>query len=263
MPIQIEKIITPYPEIDPVLTDITQRIQALLEDTVIGVYLYGSLTYGDYNPGRSDIDLMVIVKEPLTKDEIEAVTQLHRTFESDNPQWHHRIEASYTPVSFLSLVLPPKQPRPYYGEGKMWTEADYGNEWIINLYLLDKYGITLSGKDIHELIKDVDIKDVQEACVRDLYKEWEPKLRESDWLENSHYQSYLVLNLCRILYTVSNADAKSKRVSADWVNEMYPQWQELIDTAQNWDYSQKMDKQQETLDFLKFVIDKVPNIETL
>lgn len=263
MPIQIEKQITPYPEIDPVLKDISQRILALLKDNLVGVYLYGSLTYGDYNPGRSDMDLMTIVKNPLTKDQTEAVGQLHQTLESDYPEWHHRIEASYTPVSFLPSVLPPKQPRPYYGEGKMWPDADYGNEWIINLYLLDKHGITLLGADIHQLIHDVDIKDVQKACVRDLYKEWEPKLREPQWLDNSHYQSYLVLNLCRILYTVENADAKSKKVSADWVKKQYPQWQELIDIAQNWDYSQQMDKQQETLAFLRFVIDKVPNINSL
>jgi Nucleotidyltransferase domain len=35
-----------------------------LGKTVAGVILHGSLTLGDYVPGRSDVDLLVVVDEP-------------------------------------------------------------------------------------------------------------------------------------------------------------------------------------------------------
>jgi len=248
--------ITLYPKIDIVLKDISQSIINLLKDKLVGIYLFGSLSYGDFDPGRSDIDLLTLVNTQLNKQEIDKCLKLHLEIEEEYSQWLHRIENSFTPVSMLNNIQPPNDPRPYYNDGEIW-QAQYGNEWIINLYLLDKHGITLFGKDIHKLIKNVDITDVQKACIKDLYKEWEPKLREPEWLENSHYQSYLVLNLCRILYTVFRADVCSKKVSADWVKTQYPQWANLINTAQNWHYGIQMLMQKETLEFLRFVISEV------
>ena len=37
-----------------------------LGETVAGVILHGSLTRADYLPGRSDVDLLVVVDGPLT-----------------------------------------------------------------------------------------------------------------------------------------------------------------------------------------------------
>jgi predicted nucleotidyltransferase len=37
-----------------------------LGDAVGGVLLHGSLTLGDYLPGRNDVDLLVVVDDPLT-----------------------------------------------------------------------------------------------------------------------------------------------------------------------------------------------------
>ena len=38
-----------------------------LGDTVTGVILHGSVTLDDYVPGRSDVDLLVIVEDPLSE----------------------------------------------------------------------------------------------------------------------------------------------------------------------------------------------------
>jgi hypothetical protein len=157
----------------------------------------------------------------------------------------------------LSSITPPKEPRPYYGENTFWPEAPYGNEWIINLYLTYTYGQTIVGPDFKTLIQPIEIKEVQKAAIKDLFTEWEPKLRESEWLNSSHYQSYLVLNLSRILYTVKQARAHSKKTATDWVKKTYPEWENLIDTAQEWCYDQKMEKQAQTREFLIFVIKQV------
>jgi hypothetical protein len=55
-----------------------ERIAALcarvLGDVVRSMILHGSLALGDYAPGRSDIDLLVIVDRPLDRAQIEALT---------------------------------------------------------------------------------------------------------------------------------------------------------------------------------------------
>jgi hypothetical protein len=155
-------------------------------------------------------------------------------------------------------ILPPKKPRPYYGSGIFYDEALYGNEWIINNYLLYKYGISLIGPDFKELVKPIDIIEVQKACIRDLFQEWEPKITDLEWLDNSHYQSYFVMNLCRILYTVIGGTTGTKKIAAEWVkNKFGLPWSNLIETAESWKYGKKMSLRNEAVDFIKFVTDKI------
>lgn len=252
---QIKKI-TPYQDVNDVLYFLAQSIKNIFGDNLIGFYLTGSLSYNDFNEGRSDIDLAVVLKEPASSEEIKILKQMHLSAKHKHKKWSKRIECSYIPFNILQNILPPKTPRPYIGGGVFYPEALYGNEWLINKYFLYKYGITLIGHDFKTLINPVKIVDIQRASIRDLYKEWKPKITDFDYLKDSHQQSYLVLNLCRILYTVMRNDAVSKSTAVSWVKKEYPQWLSLIEIADNWHYGTKMNKEREVIEFIKFVIAK-------
>lgn len=247
---------TSHVDINQVVTYLTQGISEILNENLIGIYLFGSLTYGGFNDESSDIDLVAILKNPASEVEIEKLKGLHKQVENKYPKWSKRIESSYTSQQMLLSIMPPGS-RPYYGEGVFYVDAPYGNEWIINLYLLYNHGVAVLGPEFSVLVQPIKIEDVQQACVRDLFKEWEPKLREPEWLDNPHYQSYLVMNLCRILNTVMNGTALSKEKSANWVKQEYTEWKELIQTAEGWHYGVVMKQKEQTLEFLKFVIQKV------
>lgn len=250
--------ITPYDDINAIVLYISQGLQAILNQNLIGFYLLGSLTYGDFNPDSSDIDLVAIINRSLAHDQLNLIRKLHKQVEEEYPTWSHRLECSYTPIDFFKSTLPPSEPRPYYGEGVFYDEAPYGNEWIINNYLLYHNGILLLGRYFKELIAPIDIVDVQTACIKDLFQEWEPKVTDLTWLNNSHYQSYFVLNLCRILYTIFCNKAGTKKEAARWVkSEFGSQWINLIETAESWEYGKKMAMRNEAIHFIKFVIDKV------
>lgn len=60
---------TPYQEINEVLLTISNGINHILDNNLIGLYLFGSLTYGDFNLDSSDIDLVTIVNKPLSPHE--------------------------------------------------------------------------------------------------------------------------------------------------------------------------------------------------
>jgi predicted nucleotidyltransferase len=252
---------TGFPEIDQILQYYCVNIQNLLNQNLVGVYLFGSLTYGDFNQDTSDIDLMVIVKNHLTNDELASVETLHQHLMASHPLWQSRIEISYTPASFLSSELPPNEPRPYLGETKFYHKAPYGNEWIINLFLLQQHGLALLGPDFSTLRPAIDIELVQEACRRDLVEEWLPKLNDDVWLSDPHYQSYLVLNVCRILNTLETRSALSKKKSAEYVKSKYPQWQELINQAESWKYGQNFDLNESTKNFLNFAMSQAKGKE--
>jgi predicted nucleotidyltransferase len=234
---------------------VIQYKNILLENcsnNIIGIYLFGSLAYGGFNKGRSDIDIVVITKELIKNSELETIKNIHKKMEMINKKWSKRFEASYTPVKMLQERKPPKEPRPYYGE-IFYDEASYGNEWIINNYLLYNYGIAIYGPEFKILIKEpINIKEIQEACVNDFYKEWIPKINDHEWLSNSHYQSYLVLNICRILYTINKSEVANKQKSCDWVKKNYKEWEELINEAEEWNYGSIMNKENKVQYFIKF-----------
>jgi hypothetical protein len=249
--------LTPYPDINSILQEMTQGLVTILADNLLGLYLFGSLTYGDFNPKSSDIDLNAILNQPASEAQLESLKQLHVEISEKHETWAKRLECSYTQRDILHNILPPRRPRPYVGEGIFYPEAQYGNEWIINLYLLRQHGITLFGPDFSYLVNPIPIVEVQKACIRDLFREWEPKISDPEWFDNSHYQSYIVLNLCRILYTVMAGATGSKKVSAEWVKNEFGAWRDLIQTAQDWHYGVEMTRQQEAIEFIQFVIDQV------
>ena len=99
--------LTPYQDINDVLLYLAKGIEDVLSTNIVGIYLFGSLTYGDFNLGSSDIDLVAIVNKPLDRNELELIKQLHQKVEEYNAKWRDRLECSYTPVSMLKEILPP------------------------------------------------------------------------------------------------------------------------------------------------------------
>ena len=260
--IQLDQL-TSFKDINEILKFFTSGAIFIFKMNLIGIYLTGSLSYDAFHYDRSDIDLTVILKTPITATELEAIKNFHKQIENKFDKWAKRLECTYTPLEMLPSILPPKKPRPWYwgGERILYEEAPYGNEWIINNYLLYHYAIPLIGPDFKELVGPIDIEEVQKACIRDLFTEWKPKTACKEWLDDSHNESYLILNLCRILYTVICKTAGSKDAAAAWVRNNYRAWAELIDSADHWHYGIKLNVRAKTIEFLGFVIDQVVRTE--
>ena len=243
-------------DIEKVISDFIDIFKnTLLENcgNIIGIYLFGSLAYGGFDEKSSDIDLVVITKTLLNKMELEDIKNIHGKLNEVNKKWAKRFEVSYTPVDMLSEKTIPTVPRPYYNE-IFYDEATYGNEWLINNYLLVNYGKTIYGQDFRTLINYcITIDDVIGACIDDFYKEWVPKINDDEWLSSSHNQAYIVLNICRIIYTIFNLKTGNKQNSANWVKEQHGEWNNLIEEAEKWDYAKKMNKQNEIREFVKYV----------
>lgn len=253
------KTITKYPEINKVLSALTEGITNIFENELIGVYLLGSLTYGDFKPGRSDIDLMVVIKYKVTDNQLIQIKSLHNKIDEIYPEWNHRIECSYTPIAMLSSIVPPGS-RPYYGEGVLYPTADYGYEWIVNEYILYTYGIALIGPAFKTISPSIDINEVKRARVQDLIVEWLPKKKDPKYFENSHYQSYFVLHMCRILHTLVAGKVGSKKSASDWAKNEYPEFANLIETAESWEYGKDMKMKSEAIKFLDLAINKSQNL---
>ncbi len=248
---------TPYPDINNLLTEWTREVSHILGNNKVGLYLSGSLTYGDFVPARSDVDLQDVVHHPLSHEDLKSVEQLHKDLSEGYPLWGGRMECSYVPMSLMHETLPPQAPRPWWGFDRLYAEAHAGNEWIINHYFLSTYGIALAGPEFHTLVPPIDMNDVRSASARDLTTEWKPKISDAQWLSNPHHQAYLVLNICRILRTVVGEGPSSKKVATTWTKSEYPQWTDLIEEAEKWGYGKEMKRDNDAVRFVSFAIAEV------
>ena len=254
------KPISPYPEINKLLTFFTSCVTSIFRTNLKGIYLTGSLSYNAFNYNSSDIDITVMLNRPISAEELRVIAQFHKQLEQKFEVWSKRFECTYTPIDMLSSIKPPSKPSPWYWgcENKLYLEATYGNEWIINNYLLYHHAISLFGPDFKTLMKPVDILEVQKACIRDLFTEWVSKNSDPDYFSNSHYTAYFILNLSRILYTVICKQVDDKPTASSWVKGSFDnQWNDLIHQAQAWKYGVELDLHTEVLQFLDFVIVQV------
>ncbi|NUR70102.1 MAG: nucleotidyltransferase domain-containing protein [Hamadaea sp.] len=61
----------------PVLTTFGDRVRDLAG--VAGLYAGGSLAYGDYRPGISDLDVIAVIDRDLDRKQRRQVTELHQS----------------------------------------------------------------------------------------------------------------------------------------------------------------------------------------
>ncbi|RPJ43754.1 MAG: nucleotidyltransferase domain-containing protein, partial [Chloroflexi bacterium] len=88
---------TPYPDVNTALRHFSTRVQAVLGEQFLGMYLYGSLALGDFDPQTSDIDFIVATKTEIAEDHFTALQALHEQFDAGGSAWAGRIEAAYIP----------------------------------------------------------------------------------------------------------------------------------------------------------------------
>jgi hypothetical protein len=253
------KQLTPHQDINDILIRLSEGLKEILDEQLVGLYLTGSLTYGGFEHGSSDIDFLAVLEEQITDGQREHIKKLHAEINNFYPEWAKRTEGSYITRSLLENVEPPKMPRPYVNEGKMSAkDLVYGQEWIMNLYVLYNCGVALVGPGPKQMFKPVSIATMRRASIKSLHENWKPLLKNASILENAHHRAYVILTLCRILHTAKNDGVASKRVASDWVKQAYGKpWSELVKEAENWQHGQDMSSVDEVLDFLRFTLKEV------
>jgi len=91
---------TPYTELNLVLSELVSRIQHILEDDLIGVYLQGSFAVGGYDQ-HSDVDFIVVVEDELTSHMVDALQGMHDQVYNLDSEWAKHLEGSYFPRKIL------------------------------------------------------------------------------------------------------------------------------------------------------------------
>lgn len=127
---------TPWSDINKVLFYFMEKIKIILEDNFLGMYLYGSLATGGFDPKTSDIDFIVITKKDVSDKEFSALHELHKQFYSSNSPWAHKVEAAYIAKKELGNYENAVTLYPQIEKGRELIKRKTGNGMVISVSYL-------------------------------------------------------------------------------------------------------------------------------
>jgi predicted nucleotidyltransferase len=257
---------THHPDVNEILNLLQTDICNILQDRLVGMYLFGSLANGDFDKD-SDIDVLIVTKEEVPQETFSSLYSMHEKISEIDSPWAFQLEVSYIPEGALRHHDPAnnKHPRLDRGRDEKLHITGHDSDWIIQRYILRERGITVAGPDLESLIDPVSSNDLKWA-VMDVLNGWiKGFLENPHMLDKRGYQSYTVLTLCRILYTLEHGDVTSKPVAADWAKRtLPPERSPLIERAwigrQNPEANTEPKDLNGTLDFIRYVVKRQAGI---
>jgi hypothetical protein len=246
--------LTPYPDVNEILKMLLARTSNILGSQMIGMYLYGSLSSGDFNPASSDIDFVVVTETSLAQEAVSALEKMHKDIWDCGSKWAAKLEGSYIPKTLIRRHDAPCPACPSVNEGAFLV-GQLGSDWVIQRHVIRECGVVLSGPDPKTLIDPVSADEIRQAVYGVLHEWWFPMIANSSWLSShgSEYHAFAVISMCRALHALRHGTIVSKPVAAKWAQaEFGGQWNILIEkalTAQHGTHPGFLD---ETLNFIQF-----------
>lgn len=251
-----------YDDINRLLADLLDRMQQDLGRKLLGLYLYGSLVWGDFDQDISDIDLLAVTDGDLDPAEFERLDKMHLAFLQDYPRWDNRLEIAYYSVQGLQTFKTARSPIAVISPGEPFNLKEAGYDWLINWYVVQEKGRKLYGPDFKTLIEPISKQEFV-AWVKQQVEEWREYVVHTH--DSRPYQAYTILTMCRALRAVETGEQVSKKAAARWAQARFPEKAGVIQKALEWreDYRNRGIDQAatypEAVSFVKFTSEVIKN----
>jgi hypothetical protein len=242
-----------YPRVNALIEELSKRIQTSIGDQLRGLYIFGSLLAGDFDLKKSDIDLLAIVEPDIDDTALTTLKAMHDQIIRSFPEWQDRIEVAYASVNAMEnfKTHPSRIARISPGEPLHYREMD--SQWLMDWYQVQEQGVTIFGPPPQQYIPYVSTEEFIESLKNQL-PIWKDSVRAARSLG---HLSYVILSLCRSLYSIQHHEQISKVAAGEWALRQFPEWYQLIRDALRWhgssDESDPSD-QANAIDFVEFAI---------
>ena len=217
---------------DELINEYVEQTKAILRDDLSGVYLHGSAVMGCFNPQKSDLDFIIVVKEPLSDSVKRTYMDMVTACSAAGPA--KGIEMS---VVLRDVCKPFVYPTPYelhFSVGHLqWYEDDpdgyiremngTDKDLAAHFTIINKKGRCLVGAPIGEVFGEVPACDYWDSIWFDV---------EGAAEEIEEYTMYLTLNLARVLAYRREGLVLSKKEGGEWAIRCLPaEFRRLIEDA--------------------------------
>ena len=245
---------TPYDDINLYLQILLDNVQVVLGDYFIGMYLYGSLASGDFDPGRSDIDPLVVTSEELPQNLISDLEVMHKRIYGSGSEWAKKMSGAYIPLDAIRKYDPTGPACPLFNRDEFLV-ARPDIDWVIHRHILYTSGVVITGPPLQSIIDPVRPEQLQEAVLTLLRNNWASLLHNTDIFLGAGHQPFVVLTMCRALYTLEHGTVASKQHSAEWViAKSDRKWTKLINQAMAWHYGDPPGDIGQTQEFMRYIL---------
>jgi predicted nucleotidyltransferase len=217
-------------EAAPLLAEVPGLLQRALGADLLALYVYGSLTSGDFDEGVSDIDLLAVTALTPDLGQFERLDGVHGEIVSAHPAWDDRLEIAYVSAEALRTFRTERRDIGIISPGEPFHMKDAGADWLVNWYVVREMGVTLFGPPAAAFIAPITTAEYVEG-VRDYGVEW---LTRAPELRTRHAQAYAIITLCRAVYTLRHGEYVTKKCAAEWAMGELPEWAALIRNALAW-----------------------------
>jgi hypothetical protein len=246
------------------LADLVQSIAAdlpvVLSGNLVGIYVYGSLTYDAFNETCSDADIAVLIRRDLDELEFAEIDAWLRNKAEIN-SWVGRLDMRFI-IDHEFLDKTSRCCGFYHYTGKLVRHGSDGNP-IIWMNIAQS-GITLWGEDGKSVAPYVSDSCLNKALLLELDYLREGLIANAGDRSGQAfvYSAYAVLTACRILYTASHGTLTSKDRAWCWaVDVITPEWRAVIHAAEQnrlkGNGSTTPEMEQSAMRFVEFVDDEV------
>jgi Domain of unknown function (DUF4111) len=233
---------------------------AILSGNLIGIYLWGTLTYEAFDESCSDVDCIGVTQRDLNDREFSELDEWFKHKWAQN-RWVERIDMRFV----IDGEFFDKLSRCcgfYHYTGKLVRHRSDGNPLIwMNIA---RSGITLWGQDAKMIAPQVSHRRLVEALQLELsYLKEDLAANAGDRSDKVFvHNAYAVLTACRILYSAFQQALASKDQAYGWAMETVPlAWRAVIRGAKENRLrnsgSTTLQLEQDAIRFVEFVTDEV------
>ena len=210
------------------LAQMANDFPLILEENLVGIYLWGSLTYGAFDERCSDADCIVVTGRAIDEREFSALEIWFEKLLEQNP-WAGKLDMRFV---IDNEFLDKTSTCCGYHFGKLIRHGSDANPIIwVNI---KQSGITLWGKPAAEIAPEVTREVLNDALLLELeYLKEDLASNAGDKSDLAFFHnSYAVLTACRIYYTARHNELVSKDAAAAWTLENVPaRWHPIINAA--------------------------------
>ncbi len=191
-------------------------VDATVPGMLEGLYVVGSYALGDWQPGRSDIDIVALMAEPATDEDFGSLLTAHALLNDAQPQPH--VDGPY--LAWGDLIASPGTAlhRPWTLNNELHHDGDCFEINPVTWYTLATYGVVVRGPSPESLNISTEVEERVRFVIDNLSTYWrqlaasivaaceEPAasfdLASFEWC---------ALGVLRLHYTAFTGDVTSKR----------------------------------------------------
>lgn len=206
-----------------------KKLDAILGDNIVCIYLYGSVAMDDFKLGWSDIDMICLTKEVVSDFVAEQLVDLRQNLlkDEESNQYYRSFEGAIVSIDEFKKKQYTKVV--YWGTSGQRITDKYSFD-VFSLYELIKYGQLILGKDIRNEL----VQPTYEELKYGVQQHYQTIRKYADETGESLYSCGWLLDIARCIYTLRYNDIISKTKAGEWAikENLCPEEEQMLFTLQ-------------------------------